>query len=191
MVTGRSTSLRVGARVAMAIALLALAACGMLAPAERSVGVQSALRTLSLTEGDFHCAEPPPAPNLPTYEDCVGIPIIVLVKPSGGCLALVPYVNLIVHTGGKRTKVVWKIRGNAEYRFDSTKGIALTKVPGTTDPTEPTDIYDSRLNQNDRYKWEVKPAATRNKKFAHVANVIDGVGRPCEWADPVIVNTDN
>lgn len=154
-------------------------------------GVQSAEGNVIIKMGDLHCAEPS-HPLHGTYPDCNAIPVVVLLKPLGGCIALMPYVNLYIHSDKKRVRVVWQILGPSDYEFAANDGIAISKVTGTTDPTLPSRNYDRKQNQGNKWKWELSDEALYPETFYHLPNVVQKkTGKPCEPIDPGMVNVVN
>jgi len=193
---------------AIAVALLSLAACAPIVaqtdrapppPSDRSapapsardlplpkdvkVGARSALGTAVLNDGIYHCADPQ-HPLLSKYPDCRGIPVIVLVTQKG-CLSLIPYAALVIHSDRKKTKVVWQIYGPVGYEFAG-NGIELSRLNGGT--LNPGDVYANKQHQGDRYKWELKQGAIFPGGMAHDAHVVDPNGVACEPIDPVAIN---
>jgi len=160
----------------------------------RKFNVQSKDGSVTFKLGDLHCAAHG-HPLHKTYGDCIGVPVVVLENPlNGGCIAVHPYANLIIHSKRERTLVVWHIVfGAAYYEFDkSIDGIALSKVTGTTDPTLPSDNYDKKEHQGRRWKWELRETALDDKAFYHLPNVVNTqTGKPCEPIDPGMINVVN
>ena len=150
--------------------------------------VRSSDETITITEGDYHCVRKN-APNPNKYPSCDdGIPVIVLLK-ADGCLSLVPYYRLVIHTTGDRTVVRWKIHGPDGYKFDDTNGIALKRKANQA--TDPSAIYDGKQKENNRtFKYEVVVGAP-NFEFKHDAVVLSPNGTPCTPIDPLIQNSDN
>lgn len=156
---------------------------------EPKVGVRSLLGTVFIKEGIFHCAGPS-FKNDDDYPSCNGIPVMVLIKPSGGCVSFLPYAELRVHTAKARTTVTWQIVGPGGYRFDLAEGIKLMKQNPGSHPLAPGDVYDGKAHQGRKFRWDVKPNVPNQKPFDHDARVVDKNGVPCEPIDPVIVNFD-
>lgn len=156
----------------------------------RKFDVQSRDGNVTFRVGDLHCAEPS-HPLHGRYPDCNGIPVVVLDNPKGGCIAVIPYANLIIHSQKKRTRVVWQITGGSDYEFDrSQDGIPLFK--SKTDPTLPSRNYDRKQHQGDKWKWELHEEALYPKTFYHFANVVDKrTGTACEPIDPGMINVIN
>jgi hypothetical protein len=177
----------------LSVAAAVLVACTTPSDTHKRVGIQSEFGTASLQDGVYHCvSDEHPNPN--RYPKCNdGIPVIVLLKESGsGCLALVPYRRLEVHTDQRRTKVVWKLFGPDGYRFDTTKGIELRRKQGSTDPTKPDAIFqDGGRDTGDKFRWTVRLGAPEKREFDHDASVRDAQDKLCERIDPLIINSDN
>jgi len=137
--------------------------------------------------GEYHCAEGS-HPQHKLYGDCDGIPAVVLLKP-GGCIGLLPYKSLTIHSEMKRTKVVWQIFGPPHYAFDTRfDGIALSATPG--DPSVPSDNYDKKDNGGRKFKWELKESVP-TRLFYHLPNIVDTSTTPptpCEPIDPRMIN---
>ncbi len=160
------------------------------------VGVKSLAGSVIINVGDYHCAEGRHKDH-ELYGDCDPLPVVVLIKP-GGCVALIPYANLWIHTDRKRVSLTWRIMGPKNYVFNENKandplkdGIALTKVTGTTDPTAPGDNYTGRSNGQRRFTWVLKDDALTPRAFYHYANVVDPDGNACEPIDPGMINLVN
>ena len=150
--------------------------------------VRSSDETITITEGEYHCiGQGEDNPN--KYPGChEGIPVIVLLKDTG-CLSLVPYYRLVIHTKGHRTVVRWKIHGPDGYKFDETNGIALKRKANQA--TDPSAIYDGKRRENNRtFKYEVMPGAPEFE-FKHDAVVLSPNGTQCIPIDPLIQNSDN
>lgn len=158
---------------------------GDLTPGAR-LSVTSKLGSATLRAGDFHCAEQT-HPKRALYPDCNSLPVVVLLKPKGGCLSLIPYVNLYIHSERKRTHVVWEIIGPKGYQFAEGNGIALT----TSDGSDPGMTYDSKKHMGRHFKWELRDSAVFPATIYHVANVVDEQGVPCEPIDPGMINVVN
>lgn len=156
---------------------------------EPKVGVRSLLGTVIIKEGIFHCAGPG-FKSADDYPSCNGVPVMVLIKPSGGCVSFLPYAELHVHTGRARTRVTWEIVGPGGYKFDPTEGIKLMKRNPASHPHAPGDIYDGNTHMGRKYRWDVKPNVPNQKPFDHDARVVDMNGAPCEPIDPIIINFD-
>lgn len=150
--------------------------------------VRSRLGTVSLAQGDYHCAAAG-HPYADKYTPCTDIPVVVLFKNDGSCLALVPYARLVVHTDKRRTPLEWSIFGSSTASFDANKGIEI-KVQ-SSDGTPLGDVYDGKSHGGNRYRWVIKPNAPKDKQFDHAANVVDANNRPCEPIDPIAVNVEN
>lgn len=155
-----------------------------LLPDNVKLGVMSRFGTASLKDGIYQCADNN-HPKLTLYPSCSGIPVIVLQKSTGGCLSLIPYAGLIVHSERRRTKIVWQIYGPTGYSFTD-DGIELSKLNGGT--LNPPDVYANKQNQGDRFKWELKQGAVFPGGMNHEAHVVDPSGVPCEPIDPVAIN---
>jgi hypothetical protein len=152
-------------------------------PKDVKLGARSRYGTAMLTDGIFHCADPK-HPAIAKYPDCRGIPVIVL-QTQQGCLSLIPYAALVIHSDRKKTKVIWQIYGPQGYEFAS-DGIQLSRLIGGT--LNPGDVYANKQHQGDRYKWELKQDAIFPGGMAHDARVVDPSGTPCEPIDPVAIN---
>jgi hypothetical protein len=158
-------------------------------------GIRSEFGTASLQEGVYHCVSPGHS-NPNKYPKCHdGIPVIVLLKEaSDGCLALVPYRTLMIHTNRDKTKVVWKLFGPDRYEFDLAKGIELRRKQNPTDPTLPDAIFEGGGREaNGTFSWTIRLGAPEKKEFEHDARVLDpkNPGEHCERIDPLITNVDN
>lgn len=157
----------------------------LLIPDNVKIGVRSKFGTAELKDGIYQCADPS-HPKRTLYPDCKGIPVIVLQKTTGGCLSLIPYAGLIIHSERKKTKVVWQIYGPTGYEFAAANGIELRRLSGGT--LNPGDVYTQSQHQGDRFKWELKEGAYFPGGMAHDAHVVDPSGVPCEPLDPVAIN---
>lgn len=196
-------------KTALACVLVSLAACttpptqesasasgskgGDIPKELRKFNVQSKDGNVTFKLGDLNCAHPS-HPTHKLYGDCIGIPVVVLENPfNGECIAVHPYANLIVHSDKMRTPVVWQIVGGPRYEFDRRQdGIALGRMPGTTDPTLPDDNYDRKQHQGQRWKWELRDDAKYPKTFYHLPHVVDTTtGKPCVPIDPGMINVVN
>lgn len=165
----------------------------------RKVGVQSFQGSVIINVGDYHCAEGSHKYH-DTYGDCDAIPVVVLLKPAGGCVALIPYADLWIHTDKKKVKLTWQIIGPKNYVFNPNTampidplkdGIAITKVTNTTDPTNPSDNYNGKAHGGRKFSWELKQDALTPRAFYHYANVNDPNGNACEPIDPGMINLVN
>jgi len=157
---------------------------GLVLPEKVKLGAKSLFGTAMLNDGIFQCVDSD-HPKANKYPDCKGIPVIVLQKSSGGCLSLVPYAGLIIHSERKRTKIIWQIYGPKGYEF-AANGIELKKVSSGT--LNPGDVYSDSQHQGDRFKWELKQGAIFPGAMAHQAHVVDPSGMDCEPIDPVAIN---
>lgn len=134
-----------------------------------------------------------------------GIPVVVLdagldMNNQALCAALLPYNELVVHTGqklngkAKEAVVVWQIVNSNDYEFSSAMdGIALRPPSGSPLPP-PSDVYDDKGfdGNKQRYRWRAKDEAPTGKKFNHDAAVVHKSGSPkCAPMDPIIINQDN
>jgi len=141
--------------------------------------------------GEYHCAHGKHS-LYKLYGDCNDIPAVVLLKP-GGCIGLLPYKSLWIHTPNERTKITWQISGPPQYAFDTNPdGIELRPVPG--DATPPTNSYDGKDHQGRKFKWELKDAAVTPKEFYHLPNIVDTSTNPptkCTPIDPGMINLVN
>lgn len=141
------------------------------------------------------------------YPKCQsGIPLVVLdagldKNNQPLCAALLPYNELVVHTGrkpngkAKEAVVVWQIVGSSDYEFSSaTDGIALRPPSGSPLPL-PSDVYDDKGFEGggkQKYRWRARDEAPTRQKFNHDAAVVHKSGSPkCEPMDPIIINQDN
>ena len=155
----------------------------------RKLKVQSRDGSVIINVGDYHCAEGSHSSH-GRYGDCDNIPAVVLLKPDGSCIGLLPYADLWIHSNKKRTKVVWQIFGPPGYQFDTGKdGIEIDKQ--SSDPTLPGSNYDGKQNQGRKFKWELKEDALTPRQFYHLPNIVDPNGVPCEPIDPGMINLVN
>jgi len=163
----------------------------------RKSNVRSLDGSVIINVGDYHCAEGSHKYH-ELYGDCDPLPVVVLLKPAGGCIALIPYANLWIHTDKKKVKLTWQIMGPKNYVFDPNNaddplkdGIAITKVTGTTDTTAPGDNYTGKMNGQTKYTWTLRDNALTPRAFYHYADVVDPSGHPCEPIDPGMINLVN
>jgi hypothetical protein len=176
-------------RVLFALLVLALFSGCAADPSRRAADgkaiVRSADFTITITEGSFHCVGEG-HPNPQKYPKCKdGIPVIVLLKPNGACLSLVPYYELIVHPGRfGDTEVRWEILGPEGYEFDVNNGI---KLAAKKDGNSPTNNYRGHQRRNkSSYKIDLIVGAP-DDTFLHEA-VVKGPSGDCVPIDPLITN---
>ena len=135
------------------------------------------MKALTLAEGVFHCKGPGGGNN---YVKCTDIPVIVLLKTTGGCIVHVPYSELVVHSKRTETPVTWYLIAPDKYKFDQSNGVDLTDPGNTFNRGMPNP-------QLTKYSWKVVanslPASTDHK-----ISVRDPDGIPCEQGDPTITN---
>jgi hypothetical protein len=173
--------------------LLAIALCGAALSAhavldkKRPEGVRSLQGTVVLKDGVFHCAAPG-HPSAKLYTSCLNIPVIVLAKEEGGCLSLLPYAQLTVHTKRERVLLRWKAFGMKGATFHSSSGIDIDMAAANGTPRG--DVYDGNTGSGDQFEWFIKLTAPAGAQFYHKAIVSVG-GTDCEPIDPVIFNVEN
>ena len=135
------------------------------------------MKVLTVTEGEFHCKGPTGNNN---FVKCTDIPVIVLLKSTGGCIVHVPYHDLVAHSKKVETLLTWNLIAPTNYKFHATKGIEIPN-PGTT-------FKEVGINaQGTKYSWKVIANAAA-LSTNHIANAVDPSGNSCEQGDPTITN---
>ena len=189
-------SILVAGQTFMAL-LAALSSFSMAAtpsPADAHHGIHT-----TLAPGNFyHCVGGSVTSNPDHYPNCQTdpIPIAILWDATGKCMALPPYHELVIHTGGKKTVVKWKIAGPSDYVFAPvTDGVVIDE---NSSGPRVNDVYTDKSHENPQiYKIGVKAIAAGSpndsQHFLHAPNVVDPVnaGSTCIPVDPLITNTSN
>lgn len=183
--------MQIGSRwVAIGIAALAGAAGAQGSKTPGSVPLQITSKDQSVTfrDGIFHCAAPG-HPDAKLYSSCLALPVIVLAKRDGGCLAVIPYLQLTVHSKRERTRLDWRILGLKTATFETTKGIDIEPTAIGSGQAR-SKVYEGNSGAGAKFEWFVKVDAIPGESFYHAPVVLDG-GKPCEPIDPVIINVEN
>lgn len=166
----------------------------------RSMGSST---TITLTGLDYHCeSKQGSGSHGPTgkYDDCTGIPVVVLEDGGGECWSFLPYNRLVVHrkdkTGTARdVDIEWQLQQTDRFKFDTSKpGIDLKPTPQTSTGSaiDPQPNYYVQQSVTDKkIKWRLKGNAGIDFKFDHDAQVIRTAdNHACLKVDPLITNAD-
>ena len=177
--------------IVMVLAAASLAGCAVQRAPERISSGEAGQRALvrnipEIAAGVLHC-DGPGAHN--GFTKCDGIPVMVLYPddpPAGRCVSLLPYNQLVVHTGRNKpaTAVVWQLTAPTDYRFDDDKGITFLQS-STSFPA------GKALGDGKQFKVNI-PANAASASVGHQALVKlpPNVGGYCAQVDPRIINQE-
>jgi hypothetical protein len=179
----------------------ALAACSSI-PVSAPMVTQGSQKdngfNLKLPAGNYYHCIGDAVTNPLHYPNCRDdpIPLVILWDSSGKCQALPPYHELVIHTGGQKTVVKWKIQGPAEYVFVTT-GDGVSLKDNASGP-KVTDVYEGKQRDNPQtFRISVKQIAPGSSLdgqiFSHAPAVVDPVNpnSTCFPVDPLITNRSN
>ena len=159
--------------------------------------------TITLTGMNYHCeSKQGGGGNGPTgkFDDCKGIPVIVLEDSAGECWSFLPYNQLLVHRKDKDgdprdVEIEWQLQQTDRFKFDTgNRGIDLkpTKQTMAGPVVNPEANHYSRQSPSEKkITWTLKGNAQIDFKFDHDAQVVRSAdGHLCKKVDPLITNAD-